>query len=727
MHIETTERQDFSYDMGTDNDYIGSNNEDKMAHVAKYLAKPARVSTFNWSTTNVNGDFIYQAPDSWAIVSAVQAWIQKLQGFQGLKATLNLNLTCNATPYSSGLLRLAYYPAGDVNLRKATAHLHPVPFSQLPGVYLNAQKPSCELKIPYIAPTQYYNLTENGISWGSVRVQVLCPYRTGPDNATSVTCTLWAWLTDVELFGQTSVQVVTQSLDEPTSVPPSEKESRPISGFFSNSAKALGSLSQIPSLSSYLGTPIWALNALAGVAAAFGWSKPNKAMLFQRNAIGSLQNMANSDGERAGNSLALLSDAKLTTITGFSKDNHDEASLSFIKQQWSWYQNINVLINTVPGNLISYPVDPLDYSYQLSPTEVYYTPMAYLARWFTLWRGGITYKFQFIKTPFHKGQLSFTFNPATGTSPTIDTSIYTYREIVDLEEVDSIEFTVPYINGFEYLPSNISSGTLTIQVINPLQAPNTVSPTIDIAVFVKGHESLQFARPQVPQNMNVFVTQSLDMPVGLQASTDVSVGFIGNSETNQLNIGSSLRCTSEHVLSLLQIAKRHFRFNNNAVAPSGTFIRFNPYFLPCDATGAQNNISNVLSALLAPFAFFRGGVELNVTDTTVGAFPQIAHYTPSGPNMVDFTVSTPGAPNDAFTVCNNVNGGLLLEAPYYNVARVSPVFYQTNPLAGGIDFLTPRGSITTQFIPASTLLSRAVADDFQMLFFVGIPRMSGTF
>lgn len=718
-------------------DYVNHNEEMQLAHVVNYLAKPLRVASTTFSSTNIVGDNLYTTPDTWTIPSLSNTWLDKLRGFQGLRATLCIKVVCAANAYSAGKLRLFYYPGGDDNLRKQTIHTaNRNPASQLPGVDINMQDPIGVLKIPYKTQLQYYQMTENSVSWGSLFLQVFSPYRTGPDNQTSIPVVVWAWLEDVVLYGQTHPGIVTQGLDQPLVPTDSNDESKPISGFFGNTSKALVSLSGIPFLKSYLATPIWALNALKGLASSLGYSKPNKAMLFYRNAIGSLQNMANSDGERAGNSLSLLSDATLAPIMDLSRDGCDEASINYIKQQWACYNSFTITTASTVGSILytRFP-GPLESSLQVSPTEVYYSPIAYLGRLFKIWRGGITYRLEFIKTPLHKGELMVTFQCGPNVVPTVATAQYLYREIVDLSTCDSIEFTVPYFNALEWLESAIPSGRLDVFLINTLQAPETVATTIDVLVYVKGHESLQFAIPGVPFNMSPYVTQSLSAPrkhftqsyaEPVSKLVHLQKGFIGGATQNDMSVGFNVRCVSEIITSLLQLAKRHAVFDNSVLTPLQPFWVINPFTLPCTSVGSQNGFSFVLSTLSAPFAFIRGGVDLNITTTTAGAFPQIVRYADDGSTYMTYAAS-PSTNQNAVTICNNVNGGILVNAPFYCVNRAYPVRYTNNPLTEGMNFDRPRGTVTFDFTTAASVVSRGIADDFQFLFFVGIPRMAGSF
>lgn len=699
-----------------DPDYYIGNTEDKFAEIKSYLAKPYRFNTTAWPAASVVNTTLWSTTDSWTIPSAVDAWIQKLKGFQGLRATLCLRAVLNTTPYSAGRLRLAYYPCGDEVQRKATVHVsHQIPFSQLPGVNLDANEGSVVLKIPYIAPTQYYQLTENSVSWGSIYLKVVAPYRTGADNAQSTNVTLWAWLEDVQLFGQTHNSIVTQSAGLA-----SESESRPISSFFGGVSQVLGSLTAIPSLKPYLGAPIWVSNALRQTAFSLGWSKPNKAMLYQRNAIGSLQNMANCSGERVGNSFALNDDAKLMPIDSMSINHCDEMSVNYIKSVWSLFTTFTISTSNVAGDLLfeNY-TQPDGYKTTVSANEIYMTSLTYLSNWFEMYRGGIEFEIVLCKTAFHRGQIQITYQPGPSISADLAVSTYLYREVIDFEGNNKIKFVVPYINAWEYLPIDINSGRLQIRMVNPLQAPETVATTIDCLVYVRGHESLQFNRV-TEHGYQPYVTQSAEM-----ATSDIlDLGFIGSSVNTTFSVLSPARCASELVNSLLQIGKRHWRMSTSSLALINANFWLNPFIttvISATSPVGENINGNSMSVLAAPFAFYRGSMEILVSESTVGAYTQKAAYDSLGTYATSTLLYPEGT--HAITFANNINGGLLLECPYYNTARASIIDFATT-IYQGTRFDTPRGAIVFPFNQTTTTITQALGDDFQYMFYVGVPRLA---
>jgi hypothetical protein len=697
--------------------------------VSKYLEKPQRVTTFVWPTTSGINDPILSYNELWDIVSAVPTWLEKLRGFQGLKATLCLRLVLAAGPYYAGRVRLAYYPAATQALRKYTAHISDaIPFSQLPGVDLDCNHPISELQIPFKAPQMYHQMTEAPNSWGSARIAVIAPLRTGPDNAQNVSATLWAYMKDVTLYGQTHPDIfLTQSLVE-DKIMPTDMETKPISTTLAHTGGALQSLAKIPLLKPYLGIPSWINSALHKTAISLGYSKPEATGMLNRVSVNSTYNAATGDGVVATNPLSLTCDAKLAGIYDLNRTDQDETSINFIKTQNSYWRNFTIsTTQTVGTNVYTEFVGPSTFIKDLGDTEGYLTPLAYCSNLFGLYRGAVTYELVFHKTSFHRGSVVVTFQPAVSVVPTLDNSTYLYREVIDFTNDNKFCFTVPFINGYEYLPTGTPFGRLDILIVNPLQSPETVSNVIDVSVYVKAHDSMHFGKPRDNRLTwnSPFVTQSLEESIEMQ-----DLGFVGSSTETKFETGPLLRCMSENVTSILQFAKRFFQVNTTAIGTTeGNFMDFNPWYMYTDSTiaspekeAAKND--KRLSYFSAPYAFFRGGMQILITNRDANNAVRRAVLVDS-PLWINNPLITGLDSDVSTTFCSTTNGGLVAKIPYQNVTRASMVNYtrEISISEASPPFTVPKTAV--QFNrTATTLVYRSVSDDFQFLFFVGIPRMS---
>lgn len=711
---------------------LGVNN---IQEIKTYLAKPRRYASYSWPSTAVLNDAIFTINDTWVIPSAISTWLEKLRGYYGLKATLCVHIQLNATPYSAGRLRLAYYPNGEDNPRKASIHFtNAIPFSQLPGVDIECNVPASVLKIPYIAPNNFYEMTLNGSSWGRLDMRVVAPYRTGVDNAQSLSAAMWVWLEDVMLIGQTHSGIVTQSARTRKKVP-AEAESKPFTSFFSNLSKAAGSLKAVPIIAPYMGALEWASQAASSVASAFGWSKPLLATDATRVGIAYTHDTACSTGVDMSHPLSVLSDAKLAPTNDASLYGEDEMSINFIKSQWSFLKNFTWTTSNVADDRILLQHNVLRSAFQVdvSATEKYLTPIAFLGNAFTMSRGGIQYKIKIAKTNFHRGQLQITYQPGPSVDANLDASTYLYREVINLSDASEILFEVPYLNPVEYLDTTIGFGRIEIRVVVPLQAPETVSSTIDLSLYCRGADNLEFVRPRFPA-LTPYVTQSArtqsdDYESALQDLQPLDLGTLGNSPTQFFTVNNATRCASEIVLSISSLLRRYSTLNIGVLTAGHNRLNLYPYLLGCRDVGGDFNVSTYHSYLASPYAYFRGGVRIlryenepNPGATNLDFVYQTAiNDSPTTSDVVTSNVAMQLV-NVAWTGSHTINGAALVQHPFQAPNRMSFVrFY--NSYADDTQFDCPRG-ILELGVSDVTRFARSFADDFQLCFWTGVPRLA---
>lgn len=703
-----------------------------ISEIKQYLAKPQRYGTFAWAATNVLNDQIMTIANTFHVPSVINPWLEKLKGYYGLRSTLCFSFQINATPFVAGRLRAAYYPGGDNNARKASIHFtHAIPFSQLPGVEIECSKPSATLKIPYITEILAYELTGNSTSWGRLDLRVVAPMRTDAGNAQTLNVVVWTWMEDVELIGQTNPTIVTQSASiKKSKKVPSEQELPPFTSFFTKVNKAANNLSSIPILSAYMAPVQWASQAAAGICSAFGWSKPLSTEIQQRFQLSNAVYSATATGTDSSHPLSVLADAKLRPIDDASLDGVDETSLNFIKTRWSFLSNFTWATTNVAGDILkTQNLSPFsDLKVQVSTTEIYHTPVGFLGVLFQLYRGGLEFKLKIAKTNFHKGQLCIIYQPGPSGVPTIDTSTYMYRENIDLSDVDEVTFKVPYLQPLEYLETGTSYGRLDFMVFNPLLGTESVASTIDLTLYVRGCDNLEFVQPRNPI-LTPYVTQSVDM---LQDQKIKDLGYIGGSPSQLYKTDNAERCTSELVLSLTQLLKRYVYFDltSGVWRTAGRYrINFYPWIFSAYSATASPDISNYQSTLVSPFAFFRGSARIMAYENVTGVVTN--NYSPTyqamlnsgqfGQSVYSDNIAMSNM-NIAVTVADKVNGSFSVQFPYQGPNRITPIYYQTLS-TDTTGYNNPRG-ILQMSVTDNTKITRSFGDDFQLMFFVGVPRLA---
>jgi len=147
--------------------------------------------------------------------------------------------------------------------------------------------------------------------------------------------------------------------------------------------------------------------------------------------------------------------------------------------------------------------------------------MSYMAQTFNKWQGSIKYRFQVVKSNFHKGKILIRWDPrAHGVDIQYNT---VYSRVIDLAECDDFEITVgwgqavPFLscgtmNTSDVLFSDTArlvndttskfNGVLEVAVVNGLVSPSIDSP-IQFNVYVSACEDMKFGELQT-DGMNQF-------------------------------------------------------------------------------------------------------------------------------------------------------------------------------------------------------------------------------
>nr|ULF99689.1 MAG: structural protein [Picornavirales sp.] len=730
----------------SDPSLIGALNPNDISTVREYLGKQVSLFSTSWATSMARGVHINSVTgeDLWTYVSAQNMWIEKLKGYYGLRATLCLRLELNGTPFHSGRLRLSYYPAADVSGPKYLSHVSNfVPVSQLPGVDIEANESSVILKIPYVSIARFIELTASPVrSWGRLYLTVASPLATGADGAQSITARCWGWMEDVELYGQ-SYGFVTQGPNTLMASKvakgrraPSDAEEKPISSFLSNASKAVGALSGIPAIAAYSGPTAWALNAMSGAASAFGWSKPKSLASVSRVYNNPTATIANANGVEPVHSLSLDADAKLRAIEDVSPNGMDEASINFIKSQFSYFNDFTY---TKTASLVDpiYSVDlvPRDLLVTIGATEKYFTPIAYLGRMFAMYRGGFDVKIKMAKTALHRGkvQVSFVPGPVPGAFP-LNVSAYCYRQIIDLAEGSEFCLRVPYLLPLDYVETGLRSARFYVHAITPLQAPETVSSTVVMSVYIRGAPDLQFQLPLQPDH-EVYITQG---PEDLINSNEVVCATIGGAQDPNLDVAFAEHSASEMINSVTQLLKRYVHISISQVS-ANPYISLYPWHLTAwFSSGAGDNMdTQYQSYILSAYAFYRGGMKLKLNlnngvdfDTDAKKLSRMNAWLDPGiaTDVFNLNPNTPTPSSKARgwlaqTEAFGTGTSLLVHVPYQSPFRMATVrFYKNFSDVPGFD--QPRSRLVVSKPSGSGGLARSVSDDFQPLFWVGVPRMA---
>lgn len=753
-----------SNDVMVDRDY----EDNRIVDVASYFAKPVDIWHGTFTTAGNWGDLLTSI-DLWTAFNSVTMWKNKLSGFYTFRGTVVLRLVANPTPFHSGQLRLSFYPCEGIMQNEARAHVqYRENISQLPGVYLDMSENEVTMRIPYVAPSHYIELTSaSPISWGRIYVHIFEILRTGT-GPTTVDLTMWMSVEDAEVCGQIIPQSSGRKRRSRGNVVDRETNGGlgPISKILDSGVDLARSISAIPSLTSLAKPTEWALTAARGAASALGWSKPLSDEPSCRMVNDYNWFTVNCSGNSLAQPLSLMPDNKLATIYDAADAGQDEMSINYIKTrtayigdfQWNTAAGSGVSLynrDIGPSQAINSVTDPNGNSLKLMP------PYAFLGQLFGLWRGSIEVIFRIVKTGFHTGTIAFVWIPGPNPPPASVVwgvaAAYPYRVILDIQKGNEVCLRLPYLLPQDYVDSSTAMGRIYAYVVNPLIGPTTVSSVVDVMMLARGGPDLEFQWPVAPLYDPI-------MPQGYGSTDttgDVACSTMGANEVvydthrSQLAIG-------EHVTSLLQLLKAEW---NLAVTPTGdtdgfrNFIMLAHRFYACQSKSSGGGgfftptlQGDYLSRIAACFAFHRGGIRYRILDGSSGSAPNWGNYRAAvvGVSQGNAVFLQSGTIIDKvrgtyFSGINSINtrvyqsncrnGSLAVQVPYYHRYRYSPCRLLTNSITDVSD-VNPSamlvvtggaGQNTASDQSSSTMLLRSVADDFQFSYFVGIPQMMPAF
>lgn len=559
----------------TINQMLGTKSATESA-LSAFLAKPNPIDNFDWTTTEVAGHNYHSSLIGTQLLGN-PLWFDKLSGFRYCRGTAVVRLVLNAQPFQQGRLIVHFLPLTTSSSYLTARNVNLMSTTQQPNVEIDCRDGVGEIEIPYISPTQWYDVKTATVDWGTIRVTVLSPLETGSGGSTTVDCTLWLYFKDFEFAGPW----FPQSKKFGKSIGESEKQGS-ISSTLSKVAQASTTIADVPILSSIAKPVAWVSSLASDVASIFGWSKPNIDTTASAVVMRPFRNMANSNGGTQAEALALYSDPSIGILPGFAGTNEDEMSFDFIKSRevfvrshtWTTTDTSSHLLaeyNVGPGHLYR---DGTTITGSYTSSWRTYPPFAYVSQCFNQWRGGINIHLKIIKTDYHSGRIICTFQPGPSLAapPTVSDSDYVLREIVDIRETSEIVFKLPYMLPAPYAQTEESSGFFAINVLNELRAPPTASTNVKILVYVSAAEDYEVALPR-QTNIQPFFPQSK-----LNSETLNISKWIGNATENG-NIDQAQYAVGEKFCSIKQLLSRYSRVFSPDADFGGVYNVIWPWFI----------------------------------------------------------------------------------------------------------------------------------------------------
>lgn len=499
------------------------------------------VTSFPWETA-VGRLVNLKFPDD--LFSANPAIVEKLRNYTFLRSNMKVRCMVNASPFCQGRLWMAFSPyQADVPATYTDNHAFLASITGFPGVEIDVASGTVgTLEIPFCSPLEAFNLVSSQGTFGELQIWILSQLTTS-----DVEYTVQAWLEDPVLSVPnplSSLAFVTRDVYMNKAFPKiqaaGEATAATRGGFISGITGAVssvaGALSVIPGLGTIAG-PVSAVAGIAsGVTGALGWCKPADVSLPQLQSLVPGVGFTHCAGIDRGVTLGLTQTTELKTTPDLFGTAQDEMSLAFVCKRACLYLPFKWDTADVSGDVISsWDVNPsvvhaAHPPNTVSGTNLYYPSLlAYATSMFGYWRGGLKYRMSVVKTAFHSGRLRITFIPgASATGQTIDNA---YSYILDLRTSSELEFEVPFVSNTPWKPVNLapygnnfdstySTGTIRVEVLNALIAPDTVSPTIDVLIWISAGEGFELGGLGLGQHIYP-VSGDTQAPVARSSGVDV--------------------------------------------------------------------------------------------------------------------------------------------------------------------------------------------------------------
>jgi hypothetical protein len=493
------------------------------------LQRPVMYSTVEWSSTDVEGDVLFDETFPSHIFDLVQNMRFRLANRALFSCDISLKVYLQSVPTQCGALVMTMSPMA----RSPTSV-----YSAMSGphVILSAgDHVSGEIVVPYIRDTRNmlvrsYGAANQPIYFDFVRgqVRVLSPLRV--TDATTVKLIICAQILNPVYAGSGYVEIptaVNQGKEEKQEKGKGKVKDKPIEPNprkGDSGGKDKGKLTKPETYAKAMANTLTSIASCAvttakivttglEIAAMIGLSKPvveHKIVPF-----GSSKDLfgPNVDGQFFGYQMGSYFDSK-TIPHPLTFGREDPMDISFIARRPGLVGKFNWSTVTTPGDtLCIIPLTPCVNTAK-SPNKVYHTPLSLLGTLFRRWRGKLNFRIRLFATKFHAGQLEIIANYGSFTAyiNDEDKAACCHRCVLDISNNNQVEIECGFINHapveqtINALFDTPYVDSLQIRCLSALTASGDVSSEIDATVEIWS-EDIEFGLPgmsvlDVPEAVN---------------------------------------------------------------------------------------------------------------------------------------------------------------------------------------------------------------------------------
>jgi hypothetical protein len=768
---------------------VGSaDNEDRISNdpvdLKDFLSRPVKIASWQWGPSTFN-----QVLDPWTSLLTNKRIANRISNYNLFKAKCHVKIVVNGNGFFYGRMMVTYLPFQalanrlQIVINPDAADQDFVGISQRPKVFLDPTiSEGAEMILPFYYPWTYLSLTEDPEQWklGELAFNAVVNLKHANQNLAVaqqfVTITVYAWFEEVDLQGPTIRNI---SSITPQSGRECESVNKPISQTATNIANVASAVKQIPVLAPYASAVEKAATITSSVASALGYSKPiavaEPAPLVPR-IVGSMA-VTNTTSSAMKLTLDVKQETSISPLDVNLKAD-DELSFTSIAGRDSYLNRFIWSRSAAPGTmLMNYKVSPYLSRSVGIPAKTHMTAMCGVAACFKHWSGSIIYRFQIVKSAFHRGRLLIVYDPKDSVAVHEDNVHFTH--VVDIGETSDFELKIgnyqerewlteaaqPWYTEVMFSPSPlqtsgstdaVNNGLITIYVLNDLTTPTfdeTLNNDIHVVCYVRAGDDFQVAVPTNIANFSTVVPQAgIEMPFSnsLEVADDVGSGLRSESHSHEMIPMGNKLYMGETITSFRNLVKRDNYYSTIVLQPDNQGYVYThpaqPYFPNMlngfPGTGATANDCDMTMVNYVKLAFsgYKGGIRWKILNcgTVKGMVMAMRDYIYSGSSWdVDvFGYTNAAAWRDSIrtligthVMCGstfnhtNINPLLEFEVPYQTTNKFQ-IVQTTSPITSTFKLEEPvfiygfvRDGLSS--VNSHTYMFVSAAEDFTCYFFLG--------
>lgn len=543
QNVSFSDKQEcYGYNVASVTDPTRSAQDTGDVMLGDFFKRPVKIFETQWEVSST----LYQTFNPWSLFCQDTRVANRLNFYNMFRGNLHVKFVVNGNSFHYGRILTSYLPLhnrDDITQHRSNVIAELTQESQQPHVFLNpTQSTGGEMVLPFFWHRNYASLPDGDyaqLGLMTLRSFATLKHANGADDRVTISC--FAWFDEIELTQLTSQDMLDLA---PQSGEIDEANSNgTISTPATAVAKMAGRLAAIPEIAPFALATQSAATAVAGVARAFGYSRPSQTRdpaPFKPLALSDLAPTTTPDGSRK---LTVDDKQELTIDPRISGINSaDPMAIKEIAKRESFTTQFTWAQSAVPEDfLFNMRVDPCMFSQNVGiSTEYFLTASAAASVPFKYWTGSMRIRLQFVCSAYHRGRVKIVYDPNW-----IDNSPGTYNtnfvHIVDLAEKQDftieigpgqnttlMEHNKPGIasssdlySGFtEFNTSGPGNGVIGVYCVNELTTPNSlVNNDIQVNVFVSMGDDFEVFVPDdhfqslvwdrlFPQSGEIFLPQS---------------------------------------------------------------------------------------------------------------------------------------------------------------------------------------------------------------------------